>query len=70
MLVLRLHLGDEKEVEASIIAFLDWLKQRASSSASPTLQQFFILLSIHLHAGQSEQLAALISSVLAFKVLF
>uniref|UniRef100_A0A8R1TRG6 Integrator complex subunit 2 n=1 Tax=Onchocerca volvulus TaxID=6282 RepID=A0A8R1TRG6_ONCVO len=62
------HLGDEKEVEASIIAFLDWLKQRASSSASPTLQQFFILLSIHLHAGQSEQLAALISSILAVKI--
>ncbi|CAG9536504.1 unnamed protein product [Cercopithifilaria johnstoni] len=66
--LIPLHLGDEKEVEASIIAFLDWLKQRAASNASPTLQQFFILLSIHLHAGQSEQLAALISSVLAFKV--
>ncbi|VDK84712.1 unnamed protein product [Litomosoides sigmodontis] len=66
--LIPLHLGDEKEVEASIIAFLDWLKQRAVSSASPALQQFFILLSIHLHAGQSEQLAALISSVLAFKV--
>ncbi|OZC08644.1 hypothetical protein X798_04325 [Onchocerca flexuosa] len=66
--LIPLHLGDEKEVEASIIAFLDWLKQRASSSASPTLQQFFILLSIHLHAGQSEQLAALISSVLAVKI--
>ncbi|MCP9257762.1 Integrator complex subunit 2 [Dirofilaria immitis] len=66
--LIPLHLGDEKEVEASIIAFLDWLKQRASSGASPTLQQFFILLSIHLHAGQSEQLAALIFSVLAFKV--
>ncbi|VIO88049.1 Uncharacterized protein BM_BM9789 [Brugia malayi] len=66
--LIPLHLGDEKEVEASIIAFLDWLKQRASSSASPTLQQFFILLSIHLHAAQSEQLAVLISSVLAFKV--
>ncbi|KAL3989274.1 Integrator complex subunit 2 family protein [Acanthocheilonema viteae] len=67
--LIPLHLGDEKEVEASIIAFLDWLKQRAASSeTSPTLQQFFILLSIHLHAGQSEQLAALISSVLAFKI--
>ncbi|VDN34575.1 unnamed protein product [Gongylonema pulchrum] len=62
------HLGDEKEVEASIIAFLDWLKQRTSSNSSPALQQFFILLSIHLHASQNEQLAALISSVLAFKV--
>lgn len=64
-----MHLGDEKEVEASIIAFLDWLKQRVSFMASPALQQFFILLSIHLHAGQSEQLGALISSVLAFKVI-
>ncbi|EJW79005.1 hypothetical protein WUBG_10085 [Wuchereria bancrofti] len=68
--LIPLHLGDEKEVETSIIAFLNWLKQRASSSASPTLQQFFILLSIHLHAAQTEQLAVLISSVLAFKVLF
>uniref|UniRef100_A0A1I8EC97 Integrator complex subunit 2 n=1 Tax=Wuchereria bancrofti TaxID=6293 RepID=A0A1I8EC97_WUCBA len=66
--LIPLHLGDEKEVETSIIAFLNWLKQRASSSASPTLQQFFILLSIHLHAAQTEQLAVLISSVLAFKV--
>ncbi|VDN00706.1 unnamed protein product [Thelazia callipaeda] len=66
--LIPMHLGDEKEVEAAIIAFLDWLKQRASSNASPELQQFFILLSIHLLAGQSEQLATLVSSVLSLKV--
>uniref|UniRef100_F1KSB2 Integrator complex subunit 2 n=1 Tax=Ascaris suum TaxID=6253 RepID=F1KSB2_ASCSU len=58
----------DREVEESVVAFFDWLKTRLSSDCSPTLQQFFLLLSIHLHANQTTQLSKLISNVLYFKV--
>lgn len=63
----RPHLTEEEEIEASLIAFFDWLKQLASGDMRP-MQQFFLLLSIHLHAAQCEQINALISSELKFKV--
>uniref|UniRef100_A0A0M3IJP6 HECT domain-containing protein n=1 Tax=Ascaris lumbricoides TaxID=6252 RepID=A0A0M3IJP6_ASCLU len=57
------HGESDREVEESVVAFFDWLKTRLSSDCSPTLQQFFLLLSIHLHANQTTQLSKLISNV-------